>query len=86
MNNKHQLFDKKLHYKTIRNYKKNGMVGQSPEKRGPAERLPLLFLELLEPHIAMTQLERREETNPRYLVVIIRAALLKTKFAHFSVD
>ena len=86
MNNKHQLVDRKLNYKTIQNYKKNGMVGQSPDKRGPTTRLPLPFLELLESHITMTQLEGREETKPRYLKAIIGAALLNTKFAHFSVD
>ena len=86
MNTKHGLVDRKLNYKTIQNYKKNGMVGKSPEKRGPAARLPLPFLELLESHIAMTQLEGREETKPRYLKAIIGAALMNTKFAHFSVD
>ena len=86
MNTKHGLVDRKLNYKTIQNYKKNGMVGKSPEKRGPAARLPLPFLELLESHITMTQLEGREETKPRYLKAIIGVALLNTKFAHFSVD
>ena len=59
MNTKHGLVDRKLNYKTIQNYKKNGMVGNSPEKRGTAARLPLPLLELLESHIAMTQLEGR---------------------------
>jgi hypothetical protein len=86
INKKHQLVDRILNYKTLQNYTKNGIIGRSPEKRGPAARLPLPFMELLESHISMTQLEGREETKPRHLKTLIGAALKNTKFKDVSVN
>ena len=86
INKKHQLVGRTLNYKTLQNYKRNDMIGWSPEKRGPLARLPLQFLELLESHIAMTQLEGREEEKPRHLKTIAVAALKNMEFQHFCIN
>ena len=85
-NKEHQLVSRTLNYKTLQNYKRNGMIGRSPEKRGPVARLPLPFLELLESHISMTLLEEREETKPRHLKTIILAVLKNKKIQNFCID
>ena len=46
INEKPQLIDRTLDSKTLQNYKRNNMIGRSPEKRGSVARLPLPFLEL----------------------------------------
>ena len=71
---------------TLHTYVNNANIGTSPMKRGPAPSLPPQFLELLNCHVSMTQLEGKEETKPRMLKALIGAALKGTEFESMSED
>ena len=55
-------------------------------KQGPKAQLPPDFFEILAVHVSMKQLEGVNEEKPRTLKALIGAALMNTKFEHFSTD
>jgi hypothetical protein len=85
MNTKHKLKGRTLAHSTIRNYIKKKKIGKLPEKRGPMGTLPLLFWDLLNCHVSMSQLEGKAETKPRHLKALIGAALMNTSYDHLNV-
>lgn len=88
MNAKHELNGRKRSLKkgTLYNYVNNSLIGSSPRKKGPAPVLPPQFLDLLDCHVSMTQLQGTEETKPRMLKALIGAALKGTQFESMSED
>ena len=86
MNNKDKLRKRKLNHETVHQYIGKNKIGQSPDARGPLSKIPMPFCDLLNCHIAMTQLEGKEETTPRFLKVLIGAALMETEYSHLSAE
>ena len=89
MNKNHGLQGKSnLNYETVRAYVKKQKTGLSPDKskRGPATTIPLSFLDLLECHVLMTQLEGNDETNLRHLKALIRVAIKDTEYERMPLD
>ena len=85
MNMRHPLKGRRLAYNTMRNYVDKNKIGKSPEKRGPMATLPLSFLDLLNFHVSMFQLEGKAELKPCHLKTLIGAALMKTNYDHLNV-
>ena len=89
MNKNHGLQGKSnLNYETVRAYVKKQKTGLSPDKskRRPATILPLSFLDLLECHVLMTQLEGNDETNLWHLKALIRVAIQDTEYERMPLD
>ena len=88
MNEKYELVEgeRRLTKSTLHNYVKKKKIAVSPDRRGPAPRLPLAFWDLLDAHIDVTQLEGNQECKPRHLKALIGASLTNTEFSDLSVE
>ena len=59
----YKLKGKRLAHSTMHNYTDKNKIGKLPEKRGPMDTFPLLFWDLLNCHVSMSQLERKTKRN-----------------------
>ena len=89
MNEKYQLTRKSerlLTKSTVSDYVTKGLIGASPQKRGPLPKLPKDFNTLLNAHVEMKQLEGVQETKPRHIKALIGAAVRDTDHDDMSRD
>ena len=89
MNERYQLTRKSerlLTKSTVSDYVAKGLIGSSPQKRGPLPKLPKDFNMLLNAHIEMKQLEGVQESKPRHIKALIGAAVRDTDRDSMSRD